>query len=178
MALCPTNMAAGLIVLAMGLGGCVSKNPGDHKPALALAPQSSDAFQCGPTTLASVFAYHGVPVPEEEISKIIYSPGARGVLLMDLARVARSHGFTTVSGNGSLDDLRMLVASGKPPIVLLDLGAVGIRKPHFSAVTGVTDEGVFLLGTQTANDYISHPLFARQWKLAGNQFLVLSPPSP
>ena len=117
-------------------------------------------------------------VPEEDISKLIYSPGARGVLLMDLARVARDRGFATESKSGSLDDLRARVAAGLPPIVLLDLGAAGFRVPHFTAVTGVTEEGVFLLGPKTENDYITHTLFKRQWKLAGNQFLVLSPPSP
>jgi hypothetical protein len=97
---------------------------------------------------------------------------------MDLARVARDNGFSTTIRTGTLDDLRQTLASGKPPIVLIDRGALGLRVPHFSAVTGVTDTGVFLLGTQTENDFVSHPLFARQWKLAGNQYLVLSPVSP
>jgi len=170
-------VAAVFSILAMGHGGCASKGPGDVKPSLVLRPQSSERFQCGPTTLASVFAFHGVAVPEEDISKAIYSPTARGVLLMDLARVARDHGFATESRNASLEDLRWMVAAGKPPIVLLDLGAAGLRVPHFTAVTGVTGEGVFLLASKAENDFLSHSHFARQWKLAGNQSLVLSPPS-
>jgi len=176
---CPILAASLISLLVLGQGGCVSKGPGVPKPtpSLVLHPQSSERFQCGPTTLSSVFAFHGVTVPEEDISKSIYSPTARGVLLMDLARVARAHGFATESRTASLDDLRLLVAAGKPPIVLLDRGAAGIRVPHFTVVTGIAAEGVFLLGSQTANDFVSHPLFARQWKLAGNQSLVLSPPS-
>ncbi len=174
----PEFAVAVFSILVMGHGGCASKGPGDMKPSLVLQPQSSERFQCGPTTLASVFAFHGVAVPEEQISKAIYSPTARGVLLMDLARVARDHGFATESRTGSLEDLRIFIAAGKPPIVLLDLGAAGLRVPHFTAVTGVTGDRVFLLNSKAENDFVSHPLFTRQWKLAGNQSLVLSPPSP
>jgi predicted double-glycine peptidase len=174
---CPNIVATLFSLLVLGQGGCVSKGPGDQKPSLTLRPQSSERFQCGPTTLASVFAFHGVEVSEEDIAKVIYSPTARGVLPMDLARVARANGFSTEVRNGTLDDLRTAVSNGKPPIVLLDLGAARIHIPHFTAVTGVTGEGVFLLGPKAENDFISHPHFTRQWKRAGNQYLVLSSPS-
>jgi len=169
--------AAALIILWMSCGGCVSVNSGGQIPTLAMNPQSSTRYQCGPTTLASVFAFHGLNVPEAEISEIIYSPGARGVLITDLARVARDRGFETVISAGNSDTLREAIAGGHPPIVLLDLGVAGFRVPHFTAVTGVTDEGVFLLSTNSKNDYLSHRKFKRQWTLAGNQFLILSPPS-
>ncbi|MCC5845757.1 MAG: hypothetical protein JJU05_16035 [Verrucomicrobia bacterium] len=169
--------AAALICFWMGGGGCVSVGPDGQTPSLTMNPQSSVRYQCGPTTLASVFAFHGVKVPEADITDVIYSPGARGVLLTDLARVARDRGFETHSGSGNLDTLRGAVAEGRPPIVLLDLGAAGFRVPHFTAVTGVTGEGVFLLSSTLKNDYLSHRKFKRQWTLAGNQFLILSPPS-
>jgi len=171
-------MAAAIFtLLVLGAGGCVSRGPGGITPALSLAPQSGARHQCGPTTLASVLGFHGVPVPEQAISAAIYSPTARGVLLMDLARYAREQGLDAEMRTGSLEDLNRAVAERHPPIVLLDLGIGGMRIPHFTAVTGGTDHGVFLLGAKPGDEFVSLPLFERQWKRAGNQFLVVSPAS-
>lgn len=105
-----------------------------------------------------------------------YSPTARGVLLTDLSRIARAQGFETRIRTGTLDDLSAAVKSRRPPIVLLDLGLGSYNIPHFTAITGVVDSGVFLLGPEPEADYLSTSHFERQWKKAGNQYLVLLPP--
>lgn len=166
-----------LPLLSMGHGGCVSSGPGGNTPDLVLDRQSGERHQCGPTTLSSVLAFHGVRVPEDEISRAIFSPTARGVLLQDQARFARGRGFGTAIGQGTLDDLRRTVANRLPPIVLLDLGVGGLHLPHFTAVTGVTDGGLFLLGPNPKNDFVSRKLFERQWNRAGNHYLLLTPPT-
>ena len=167
-----------LPLLSMGHAGCLSSGPGDKTPDLHLAPQSGERYQCGPTTLSSVLAFHGARIPEEEISQAIYSPTARGVLLQDQARFARSRGFGTTIVQGTVDDLKRTVAARQPPIVLLDLGVGGLHLPHFTAVTGVTENGLFLLGPNPKNDFVSRKLFERQWNRAGNHYLLLTPPVP
>lgn len=173
------NVMAGLCgLLALGSGGCRCPGEARGAPALDLAPQSGARYQCGPTTLASVLSFHGVPVPEETISLSIYSPTARGVLLMDMARFAREQGFAAATRTGTHEDLLRAVEDRNPPIVLLDLGLGQLRIPHFTAVTGGTDGGLFLLGPHARNEFITLPQFERQWKKAGNQYLVVTPPSP
>ncbi len=166
----------GAFLLLTVAGGCATSPPSGIAPDLTLPPQSQTRYQCGPTTLASVLFFYGVSLDEEEISDTIYSPAARGVLMTDLSRVAREQGFETRIRTGTLADLAEAVENRTPPIVLLDLGVGRHAIPHFTAVTGVDPSGVFLLGPRPDADFSSTPKFERQWKKAGNQFLVLLPP--
>ncbi len=170
------KIAVVVIGLAMiGITGCVSTEPGPEAETLALAPQSSERYQCGPSTLASVLAFHGASVDEEKIADAIYSPTARGVLIHDMAWYARDLGFDAKLQTGKIEDLKSYVDKGQPPIVLLDLGVFGIRQPHFTAITGWTENGLHQLGMRRANEYVSMRLFTRQWERAGNQYLVITP---
>lgn len=164
-----------LSAVLIGTGGCGTFGPAGDSPALDLAPQSSERYQCGPSTLASVLGFHGVEVSEETISEAIYSPTARGVLLADLSRYAREMGFRAEMRTGTLEDLRRAVEEKTPPIVLLDLGVGGYRVPHFTAVSGVTGRGVFSIGQNSEDDFASTNRFERQWRRAGNHYLVILP---
>jgi predicted double-glycine peptidase len=170
------RILAGAVIVGSlwGTGGCVTPGRDPQVVLLPLHPQSSARFQCGPTTLASVLAFHGSPVAEETISAALYSPTARGVLITDLAWYARSHGFQTELRTGRLSDLQAAVAGRQPPIVLLDLGIAGLHQPHFTAVTGWSDAGIHYLGTETAGEFVTKETFERQWQRAGNQLLVLT----
>ncbi len=166
-----------LLALLLAHSGCASfgPEPGQRAQALALAPQSSERYQCGPSTLASVLAFHGEPVSEAVIAKAIYSPTAQGVLLSDMAWFAREQGFQTDILTGSVADLQQAVKGRLPPIVLLDYGIGRLRRPHFTAITGVTDRGVFQLDDKRADDFVRMNLFERLWKKAGNQYLIIRP---
>jgi len=169
------RFALAAMVVVLGQTGCRTSTPGPRPDVLPMMPQSSERYQCGPSTLASVLAFHGASVPEKTISTAIYSPTARGVLISDLAWFAREQGFHAEVQTGSIDDLRRAMAERHPPIVLLDLGFAGVRVPHFTAITGLTDNEVLFLGNQRADEYISLKAFTRQWERAGNQFLVILP---
>ncbi len=166
-------MVLGLMIV--GPAGCVVAGPPLGGPSLA--PQSSTLFQCGPTTLAAVLAFHGEPVPEVEISRAIYSPTARGVLLTDLAWYARARGFRTEVRTGTLRELQAALTAGHPPIVLLDLGIAGVRQPHFTAVTGWGGGRLRYLSPRPAGVELSEQNFQRQWSRAGNQYLLITPAS-
>ncbi len=171
------SAAALWLAVLLAQGGCVSSRPepGQRARALRMAPQSSARYQCGPSTLASVLAFHGAPVPEDVIASAMYSPTARGVLLTDLAWFAREQGFEAIVRTGSVEDLKQAVDDRLPPIVLLDYGIAHVRRPHFTAITGVSDGGVFQLDDKRADDYVRMNLFTRLWKRAGNQYLVITP---
>lgn len=172
----PQRTAVGLAIAAALAAGCAHVRP-EAKPVRVegLAPQSSARYQCGPSTLASVMTFHGSTVTEQDIADAIYSESARGTLLADMAWFAREHGFAARLFPGSLDDLRSAVEAGQPAVVLLDLGLLSIHKPHITAVTGITGDGVLLLGRRTAADYAPRGRFERQWKRAGNMVLLVTP---
>lgn len=167
------------VVLAMNMvnTGCVSPGPDSDERARALKmlPQSAARYQCGPSTLASVLAFHDAPVSEETIAKAIYSPTANGVLFHDMVWFVREQGFRAELRTGSVKDLERAVEERRPPIVLLDFGFAGFRKPHFTAITGVTGEGVFQLGSERADDFVRMESFTRLWERAGNHYLVITP---
>ncbi len=175
-----TSMGAAVwlpfLLLAMQ-GGCTSSKPeaGRSARALPMAPQSSAQYQCGPSTLASVLAFHGKPVPTKVIAEAIYSSTAQGVLLSDMAWFAREQGFQAEVRAGSVSDLEQAVENRLPPIVLLDYGIASLRKPHFTAITGVIAGGIFQLNDKRADDYVRMKLFERLWKRAGNQYLAITP---
>ena len=166
-----------LLAALMFLGLDVEMNGAPRESSLELAPQSNARYQCGPTTLASVLAYHGQPVPEATIAAAIYSPTAHGVLLTDLAWYARQAGCHTVLRTGSMADLQKAVGDGLPPIVLLDVGILGVQQPHFTAITAWSPDAVLTLSTKRSGKWISRQKFERQWKLAGCQYLVITPSS-
>lgn len=166
-----------LLAALMFLGLDVEMNGAPRESGLELAPQSNARYQCGPTTLASVLAYLGQPVPEATIAEAIYSPTARGVLLTDLAWYAREAGFHTELRTGNLADLQKAVADGQPPIVLLDVGFLGVQQPHFTAITAWGADEVLTLSTKRTGKWVSRQKFERQWKLVGCQYLVITPSS-
>jgi predicted double-glycine peptidase len=172
----PAGVVTGLILLLMQ-GGCASSRLDRclQTQVLPLAPQSSERYQCGPSTLASVLAFHGDPVSETVIAGAIYSPSAQGVLLSDMAGFARQQGFRAEVLSGSMDDLKQAVGKQLPPIVLLDYGMGRLRKPHFTAITAVGDRGIFQLTDKRADAYVRMRLFERLWKRAGHQYLVITP---
>ena len=168
---------AWLLALLLTPVGCATSRPepGPRARVLPMAPQSSELYQCGPSTLASVLAFHGKHLSEEIIAQAIYSPSAQGVLLHDMAWFAREQGFQADVRSGNVQDLKQAIDERLPPIVLLDYGIAHVRRPHFTAITGVTDGGVFQLDSKRADDYVRMNLFTRLWERAGNQYLVITP---
>ncbi len=169
-------LAAVLILCAIVViqNGCTSLGVKEEAPVLSLAPQSTTRYQCGPTTLAAVLAFHGVTVAEQTIAASIYSPSARGVLITDLSRYARQQGFATEIGTGSMGDLQAAVARANPPIVLIDLGRGWVRQPHFTAIIGWSETGIAYQDSSASGKWVSHQTFKRQWERSGNHYLFIA----
>ncbi len=171
-----------LLVACLAGLSCSSVVPPDALPKKTtrvyldgIQPQSTEDYACGPSTLAAVLAYQGKPVPEENISAEIYSPTAHGTLLSDMAWYAQQQGLQAKVQQGTLEDLKDATLAGNPPIVLLDLGMLGVTKAHFSAVSGYTDDGLFILAVNNPRQFVATSDFARKWKNAGNFYLLITP---
>lgn len=124
-----------------------------------------DTDQCGPSALASVLGYWGVPTEPAELKKDLYLAKADGTLPMDMAPVARAHGFAALAYSGDLDQLRAAIEEGSPLVVCLNLGLKALPYNHFAVVTGFDDvrQGVYLHSGKKKNTFVSYKKFLKSW---------------
>ncbi len=142
---------------------------------------SQEAYQCGPTSLATVMDYWYGKIGTkkrtgpDEIAAAIYSPSAGGVLGLDLERYAREHGFDTEQYAGSLDDLKKRVDRGVPPIIFVDYGVLAYQVNHFMVVTGYMKGHIIVNSGRRENQPIAEGELEKIWKRNGYWTLVLKP---
>jgi len=134
-----------------------------------------EPLKCGPAALASVLLFYGYPASADDIAAEVYSGKLRGTLISDLENYARSRNFKTAIGQGTVDQLKQYLDSGKPVIVAVDTGFWRISKPHYLLVYGYGESGfVAHSGTDPSQIY-SYSKFQRLWNKTGCTFLVVFP---
>lgn len=130
---------------------------------------------CGPASLASVMSYYGTVIDQRIIANSVYCEGLRGTLISDLENFARHKGFNTRLTQGSIDDLKTLIAEGKPVIVLVDMGFWVVSRPHYLVVTGFGSQEVVAHTGYESSKHFSQEDFLRIWKRKGSVYLVIFP---
>ena len=141
---------------------------------------TQEAYQCGPTALATVMDYwyrkegSGRWVTPESIAREIYSPSARGVLNLDLEilRETRLQGGAVRGRHRRPQETRR---SGSPPIVFVDYGLLGFEANHFMVVTGYTRDGVLVNSGRRENQRLSDGALVKIWRRNGYWTLALRP---
>lgn len=128
---------------------------------------------CGPASLESVFAYYGLAVDQAAIARHVYTQKLQGALITDLENFARDKGFRTRLGQGTMDDLRVLVKENKPVIVLVDLGFWVFSKPHYLVVTGYNDRGFNAHTGYEASQFFGYTEFGKIWEKKGCVYLSI-----
>ncbi|WP_456393033.1 C39 family peptidase [Persephonella sp.] len=128
---------------------------------------------CGPAALSSVLRYYNLDISQEEIAKKVYIPKLKGALLSDLENYARSLGFKTISGQGSINKIKEFIDSKKPVIVLVDYGLLFISSPHYLVVVGYNKNGFIVHDGYRAFEEIPYRKFRKLWKKLGNVYLVV-----
>ncbi len=142
---------------------------------------AQEAYQCGPTALATVMDYwykkQGSTewITPEQIAADIYSPTAKGVLAMDLEIYARKHGFRTQQYAGNTADLRQNVGRGIPSIIFVDYGFSIYEQHHFMVVTGSAPDGVIVNSGKRENQFVSDKELEKIWKRNRYWTLVVKP---
>lgn len=136
-------------------------------------------YECGPASLTSVINYWNrkrgaEEISVEEIINSIFSPGARGVLGIDLEIYARNRGFLTVQKRGSLEELKALIDNGIPPIILVSYGFYVYQLDHFLVVKGYNEKGI-IVNSKKPDEFISYRELERIWKRTGYWMLVIRP---
>jgi tetratricopeptide (TPR) repeat protein len=94
-----------------------------------------EKFYCGPASLAMMLNWAGIPANQEDIAKLIYTPGRQGTLPVDILSGSRRNGALAVEVN-TLHDLLNEIAAGHPVLVFQNLGLKMFPIWHFAVVIG------------------------------------------
>ena len=152
-------------------------------PASGGAPRLQVPFfpdggdQCGPTALASVLGYWGVPAEPAALRREIYLPSLRGALPLDLLLAARARGLKAEMSNGGRDELRGQIDAGRPVIAFVNLGFRFLPIGHFLVVTGYDERGIYAHSGRRKNAFVGWSKFEGMWEKTGRWTLVISRPS-
>lgn len=136
--------------------------------------------RCGPAALEMVLRWYGAPEPAVREAERAYDPALRGSLITDLAAAARRAGYDATVATLTPDSLVGLLGEGVPPIVLYQAGRGPLTQRHFGVVTGWDRaRGAFTLNDGSARPRVARrDDFAKRWRTAGSQALVVRRRSP
>jgi tetratricopeptide (TPR) repeat protein len=180
------GLVAGALLFLTYLGGCATSpqtrllvdNPPDIPAQVELTevpffPQQK--YHCGPSSLASVVSYRGTPVEPDQIAQMIYVPGLKGSLQIEVEAAARQFEMLPVQLDGKLESLLRELAAGNPIFVLQNLGLDSIPVWHYEVVVGYDlDERVVVLRSGVdARVLRSFALFEKTWQRADHWALVV-----
>lgn len=150
--------------------------PGAYVPGVPFVRQARD--RCGPAALASIAAFHKVPLSQEEAAREVFLPSIRGTLTVDMQGLVQRLGLWCHAGRGTPDEVRAWLDRGLPVVALVRLGALHGRRLHYLVVTGYhARRGCFIAHTgHLANRPIAFDDFDEGFRSAGGWLLAACPP--
>ncbi len=137
--------------------------------------QQRDHF-CGPASLSSLLKYYGLDVSQEEIAKSVYDPKLKGALITDLENYARKKGFKTELKQGSLEEVKVLIDRGIPPILLIDMGKLWVSVPHYIVIVGYEGRVFYAHTGYEAKKAFEEGKLEGMWSKMGKVMLIVYPP--
>ena len=183
---------AGLMVVAVWLlaGGCASHRPGleaylnDTNIPSTLELQDTPFFpqkeyQCGPAALGTVLAASGIAVSPDELTGKVYLPERRGSLQLELIATSRRYARLPYVLDGKLTAILAELASGRPVLILQNLGLASYPIWHYAVVVGFdsSHDEIILRSGDRKRLTVSTRKFMRSWELADYWALVVLRPS-
>ncbi|MCV0366708.1 MAG: tetratricopeptide repeat protein [Nitrosopumilus sp.] len=152
----------------------------DHELLLPLVEEENI---CLPLPINVVSKYWNIELPmAEAIETAKKYFGFNGSILVEGIESAERHGLTCKIINSSLSELKKIIDSGIPPIVILP-GIPEITQ-HASVITGYDDEEKTILhyiqkGNQEGEQQegaIPEEIFEKEWSEEGRLLILLAPP--
>jgi tetratricopeptide (TPR) repeat protein len=182
---------AGLMAAVVWLlaGGCASHRPGleaylnDTNIPSTLELQDTpffpqEEYQCGPAALATVLAASGIAVRPDELTGKVYLPERRGSLQLELIAASRRYGRLPYVLDGKLTAILAELASGRPVLILQNLGLAIYPIWHYAVVVGfdASHDEIILRSGDRKRFTLSTREFMRSWELADYWALVILRP--
>ena len=143
-----------------------------------LVPFFSDGTdQCGPSTLASVLTYWGIPSEPAVLKAEMYRPQLGGTLPIDLLLAAQVRGLQTEVSSGTLERLKAELDAHHPVVALLNLGWVVFPQGHYVVVTGYDErqQGIYMHSGLARDLLVPYTQFFSNWGKTGRWMLRLQP---
>lgn len=180
----------GIAALSLLLSACVSAPQStqlaQQVPAALSAPVNlehvpffpQEDYQCGPAALATVLASTALPVQPDELVSQVYIPARRGSLQIEMLATARRYGRIPYVLSGSLSEMLQEVGTGRPVLVMQNLGLERLPQWHYAVVVGYDlTRAEIRLRSGTVRDYVMPlSLFEKTWARADHwAVLVLEP---
>ena len=147
-----------------------------------LLPLVEDENICLPLPINVVSRYWNIELPMAEATESAkkYSD-FNGSIIIEGIELAERHGLSCKIVHSSLDELKKIIVSGIPPIVILP-GIPEITQ-HASVITGYDDEEKTILhyiqkGNQEGEQQegvIPQDVFDREWSEEGRLLIIISP---
>ena len=137
-----------------------------------------EIHQCGPAALATVLAQTGRQVEPAGLAEQVYLPGRKGSLQVELLGATRRQGLLPYPILPDFDALAEELRSGRPILVLLDLGIPIHPIWHYAVVVGHDPRArsVILRSGSTRRKIMSEERFLAAWGRSGSWGLVVLRP--
>lgn len=168
------------MLVAFALGGCVSRGPLISSSSKLVELEDTPFFaqtehQCGPAALATVLGASGVNVTPEELSSLVYLPGRRGSLQIEMQAAPRQYARIGYRIDPELDAILAEVTAGRPVLVLHNYGLPFWPRWHYAVVVGYDGarDRVVLRSGKVKRQILSAANFMRAWDNADRWGLVL-----
>lgn len=177
--------AAGLVLAACSvlLGACAAQVP---LLDAAAAPVELDAtpffpqleHQCGPAALATVLGASGVAATPAELTSLVYLPGRKGSLQVEMQAAPRRYGRIAYALSPQLAAITGELDAGRPVLVLHNYGLPAWPRWHYAVVVGhdPAAQQLMLRSGETRRQVLSAKTFMRAWDNAGRWAIVLLQP--
>jgi len=146
-----------LPALLLLLSGCASIPEAVRELPAGAALELDDApfypqerYQCGPAALMTALTQSGADVALDNIVEKVYLPGKKGSLQVEMLAATRTEGRLPYVIDGTLSAIRNELESGRPVVVLQNLGVAAIPRWHYAVVVGIdADRGEVILRSGT-----------------------------
>ena len=126
-------------------------------------------YNCGPAALASIISYRGNPIVPEQITPLIFVPGLKGSLQIEVVAATRQFDLLPVRLEPRMESILREVAAGNPVFVLQNLGLDSLPYWHYEVVVGYDlNEGVMILRSGVERRLLrDFAVFENTWQRAG-----------
>ena len=136
-----------------------------------------ERYYCGPAALATVLAWSGLDVTQDDLVPQVYTPGREGTLRSDVVAAARRNGRLAVPVH-NLADLLAELDAGHPVLVFQNLALDWYPQWHFAVAVGYDlDSGDLILRSGTEQRRVTKlSTFEHTWRRGEYWALVVLPP--
>jgi len=133
--------AGSVACLFLALVGCASHPPlvesGNGRVELVDTPfYPQRRYQCGPATLATVLGASGVQVTPGQLEPLVYLPGRKGTLQIEMQAAPRQYGRLAYRVEPELSAIVAELDGGRPVLVLHNYGLPLWPRWHYAVVIG------------------------------------------